>query len=174
DVDAGVVQVSHQVQDRNGRTVVCPPKTEASVLTLALVDGLIATLRTLRSQRQHDGVGGEPTGFLFTNQHGGPLSPGYVTHTFTRLVAEAGLPPIRLHDLRHGAASLSLAAGNDLKVVQAMLGHSSIVLTADTYTSVLPCLACRAAEATIHHVLSAAKTTSARLRGTTTITAVAA
>jgi integrase len=62
----------------------------------------------------------------------------YVTHTFTRLVVEAGLPPIRLHDLRHGAASLSLAAGNDLKVAQAMLGHSIIVLTADTYTSVLP------------------------------------
>jgi hypothetical protein len=54
----------------------------------------------------------------------------------------------RTHDLRHGAASLSLAAGNDLKVVQAMLGHSSIVLTADTYTSVLPCLAHQAAEAT--------------------------
>ncbi|MEU3625808.1 tyrosine-type recombinase/integrase [Amycolatopsis coloradensis] len=60
-----------------------------------------------------------------------------MSHTFTWLVAEAGLPPVRLHDLRHGAASLSLAAGNDLKVVQAMFGHSSIVLTADTYTSVL-------------------------------------
>ncbi|MGK4595277.1 hypothetical protein [Amycolatopsis sp. w19] len=47
---------------------------------------------------------------------------------------------------RPRAASLSLAAGNDLKVVQAMLGHSSIVLTADTYTSVLPCLAHSAAE----------------------------
>jgi integrase len=61
-----------------------------------------------------------------------------VTHTFRRLTAEADLPPIRLHDLRHGAASLSLAAGNELKTVQAMLGHSSIVLTADTYTSVCP------------------------------------
>jgi integrase len=71
-----------------------------------------------------------------------------VTHTFRRLTAEADLPPIRLHDLRHGAASLSLAAGNELKTVQAMLGHSSIVLTADTYTSVLSCLAHQAAEAT--------------------------
>ncbi|MBV8993757.1 MAG: tyrosine-type recombinase/integrase [Pseudonocardiales bacterium] len=47
---------------------------------------------------------------------------------------DADLSPIRLHDLRHGTASLSLAAGNDLKIVQTMLGHSSIVLTADTYT----------------------------------------
>jgi hypothetical protein len=53
----------------------------------------------------------------------------------------AGLPPVRLHDLRHGAATLMLAAGTDLKVVQDTLGHSSIVLTADTYTSVLPDLA---------------------------------
>ena len=87
-----------------------------------------------------------------------------MTHTFTRLLVEAGLPPVRLHDLRHGAASLSLAAGNDLKVVQAMLGHSSIVLTADTYTSVLPCLAHRAAEATAALVLEAARDTAIALR----------
>jgi hypothetical protein len=49
-------------------------------------------------------------------------------------------------DLRHGAASLALAAGADLKVVQDMLGHSSIVLTADTYTSVLPEVAHKVAE----------------------------
>jgi integrase len=101
---------------------------------------------------------------LFTNHRGDPLSPGYVTHTFRRLTAEADLPPIRLHDLRHGAASLSLAAGNELKTVQAMLGHSSIVLTADTYTSVLPCLAHQAAEATAQLVLHAARTKSAQFR----------
>jgi hypothetical protein len=73
------------------------------------------------------------------------------------LVREADLPPIRFHDLRHGAASLSLAAGNDLKSVQAMLGHESIVLTADTYTSVLPCLAHQAAEATAELVRRAGR-----------------
>ena len=67
----------------------------------------------------------------------------------------AGLPPIRLHDLRHGAASLALAAGADLKVVQDMLGHASIVLTADTYTSVLPEVARQAAEDTAALILAA-------------------
>lgn len=78
--------------------------------------------------------------------------------------AEADLPPIRLHDLRHGAASLSLAAGNELRTVQAMLGHSSFVFTADTYTSVLPSLAHEAAEATAELVLRAARMKSAKLR----------
>ncbi|NEA47704.1 tyrosine-type recombinase/integrase [Streptomyces sp. SID10815] len=49
-----------------------------------------------------------------------------------------GLPPVRLHDLRHGAATLAHAAGADLKDIQEMLGHSSITITADTYTSLLP------------------------------------
>jgi hypothetical protein len=64
----------------------------------------------------------------------------------SRNVTDAGLPPIRLHDLRHGAATLALAAGVDLRTVQEQLGHSSIVLTADTYTSVLPDVARIAAE----------------------------
>ncbi|MEU0531066.1 tyrosine-type recombinase/integrase [Amycolatopsis tolypomycina] len=50
---------------------------------------------------------------------------------------------IRLHDLRHGAASLPLAAGNDLKSVQDMLGHASMSFTADYYISLYPAPATR-------------------------------
>ncbi len=98
---------------------------------------------------------------MFTTRSGSLLTPQHLTYLFRAVNDKSGLPPIRLHDLRHGAGSLSLAAGNDLKTVQAMLGHSSIALTADTYVSVLPDPACRAAEATIPHVLSAAKATVA-------------
>jgi len=66
------------------------------------------------------------------------------------------MPPIRLHDLRHGAATLALAAGVELKVVQEMLAHSSIVLTADAYTSVLPQVAHTAAEETAALLMHAA------------------
>jgi hypothetical protein len=52
-----------------------------------------------------------------------------------------------LHDLRHGAATLTLATGADLKIVQDLLGHSSITITADTYAHVLPELARDTAEA---------------------------
>ena len=63
-------------------------------------------------------------------------------------MAALGLPPIRLHDLRHGASSLALEADVDIKVVQELLGPSSSVLTRDTYTSVSPRLAKEAAERT--------------------------
>jgi integrase len=70
-----------------------------------------------------------------------------VSDRFERLILEADLPPIHLHDLRHGAASLMLAAGVDMKVVQETLGHSSLALTANTYTSVYPEVSAAAAEA---------------------------
>ena len=97
------------------------------------------------------------TGFEFTSPDGTPLHPAAVTDIFEQLAYLAGLPPIRLHDLRHGAATLLLAAGHDMKVVQETLGLSSITIAADTYTSVLPQLARQSAEdvaALIRHATS--------------------
>ncbi|WP_170212195.1 tyrosine-type recombinase/integrase [Saccharothrix australiensis] len=88
------------------------------------------------------------SGRLFTREDGAPLVPEWVTDRHERQVAAAGLPPVRLHDLRHTAASVMLAAGVEPKIVQETLGHSSITLTLDTYTSVFPHLAIKAAEAT--------------------------
>jgi integrase len=93
---------------------------------------------------------------MFTYADGRPVQPEYLTHRFRALVRELGLPPIRLHDLRHRAATLALASHTDLKVIQQMLGHSSIVTTADTYTSVLPEAAHRAAQATADMIIEAA------------------
>jgi site-specific recombinase XerC len=69
----------------------------------------------------------------------------------------ASMPPVRLHALRHGAATLAHLAGTDMKTISDQLGHSSIVLTADTYTSVLPAAQYKAAEATAQLVLDAAR-----------------
>ncbi|MEW1847008.1 site-specific integrase, partial [Nonomuraea angiospora] len=79
-----------------------------------------------------------PGGFVFTDEIGRPLHPQQVSDQFYQLAFQVGLPPVRLHDLRHGAASLMLAAGVDLKVVQETLGHVSSTFTRDTYTSVYP------------------------------------
>jgi integrase len=93
---------------------------------------------------------------MFTYADGRPIRPEYITHRFAKLTRELGLPPIRLHDLRHQAATLALAAHADLKVIQQMLGHSSIITTADTYTSVLPDIAYQAAQATADMIIQAA------------------
>jgi site-specific recombinase XerD len=71
-----------------------------------------------------------------------------VTDLFERLVVASGLPPIRLHDLRHGAATLMLAADIDIKIVSDTLGHSDTRITRDIYQSVLPQVGKNAAEAT--------------------------
>jgi integrase len=61
------------------------------------------------------------------------MEPTTLRLRFRRLLAQAGLPQIRLHDLRHGAASLMLAQGVPMKTIQEILGHSSISITADLY-----------------------------------------
>jgi integrase len=94
----------------------------------------VAVLRRHRHQQQAEVAarGTDDGGYVFTNVGGRPISPDRLSIDFGELIAASGLPPVRLHDLRHGAASLALQAGADLKVVQDQLGHSSIVLTADT------------------------------------------
>ena len=68
------------------------------------------------------------------------LHPTRVSETFDRLVKHSGLPRIRLHDLRHGHATLALAAGVHPKVVQERLGHSSVAFTLDRYSHVVPAM----------------------------------
>ncbi|MDX3100963.1 tyrosine-type recombinase/integrase [Nonomuraea angiospora] len=99
----------------------------------------------------------------FTRENGEAIDPDYVSYRFHKLVLASGLSPVRLHDLRHGAATLALAAGADLRMVQGLLGRASIVLTADTYTSVLPQLYHESARATVRLVLAAARKTERKV-----------
>jgi integrase len=95
---------------------------------------------------------------VFTTVTGTPFRPDRMTRLFAKLVAASGMPPVTLH----GAATLALAAGADLKVVQDQLGHSTITLTADTYTSVLPETARTAAERTAALLFPARQPSSRR------------
>jgi integrase len=152
DLDAGTVTVTGQLQQLGGRLVEGPPKSDAGHRVVALDATTMAALRAHQG-RQHAeraaaGTGRAETGYVFTTRTGKPVGPDRLTRLFRRLVTESGLPPVTLHGLRHGAATLALAAGTDLKIVQDQLGHSSITLTADTYTSVLPGTARAAADST--------------------------
>jgi integrase len=159
DLDTGTAVICGQLQEYDGHLTVAPPKTPRSERAIALDRTTVAALRRHRdlqqAERHQAGDGYHASGYVFTGLNGDPLAPDRLTRMFKALAAEAGLPPIRLHDLRHGAASLALSAGTDLKVVQDMLGHSSIVLTADTYTSVLPDIARKAAEDTADLIVEA-------------------
>ncbi|MGF1654840.1 MAG: tyrosine-type recombinase/integrase [Actinomycetales bacterium] len=76
-------------------------------------------------------------GLVFCTIDGAPLRPGSVTKAFEAHVTACGLPPIRLHDARHGACSLLLAGGVPIEVVQMILGHSSPTVTRQVYAHVM-------------------------------------
>jgi integrase len=118
---------------------------------VALDAGTVVAVQAHRKQQMADrlawGSAWVETGKVFVRENGATLHPANVTDRFHAIAEAADLPPIRLHDLRHGAASLMLAAGQGMKLVQEMLGHSSSAITADTYTSVYPKVAAAAAEA---------------------------
>lgn len=75
-------------------------------------------------------------GYVFCWQDGKPLRPDYVYSTFKKLLKKHGFPVVRFHDLRHSFATIMLEQRVDLETVSAMLGHNSIVITADIYTHV--------------------------------------
>ena len=121
---------------------VVEPKTRRSRRAVSLDGGPIAALRAHRAnqdtERARIGDAWTETGYVFVREDGRPVDPDRITHLFGVAVTECGLPRIRLHDLRHTAATLALTAGVHPKVVSERLGHSSIAITLDTCSHVLP------------------------------------
>jgi site-specific recombinase XerD len=138
---AKTLSIRWQLSAVTWRPQLRPPKTEASQRTLPLDDHALAVLDTHLDRQQDEkntaGPDWTDSGLIFTTQTGTPLHPQKVSDYFKTLTARAGLPPIRLHGLRHGAATLLLAAGVDLKIIQEVLGHTRLSTTADLYTNVV-------------------------------------
>ncbi|MFJ2202734.1 tyrosine-type recombinase/integrase [Streptomyces violaceusniger] len=139
--DALWLRISQQIVEVAYELYGEAPKAD-SVRTLSLslesTDNLVSFRAKQQQKRQEWGDSYVETGRVWTHENGEALHPDWISRRFTRLVELSGLPPVRLHDLRHLAATLSLLAGTDIKVVQEKLGHSSRQITSDTYTSVLP------------------------------------
>lgn len=150
DLGAASVTVRWQITQLGSTTAQGKPKTDAGEARVSLDTTTVEVLRAHRARQNTErlaaGDAWTETGFVFTTETGQPLHPAFVTEQFEQLAMEADLPPVRLHDLRHGAASILLAADYDLKVVQETLRLSSITIAADTYTSLLPDLARQSAE----------------------------
>ncbi|MBP2359930.1 hypothetical protein JOF59_002330 [Streptomyces clavifer] len=151
-LDTHSLTVSSQLVQDGWGIEASDPKTDSGYRVVALDDDTVDVLKRYRERQGQDrkkwGTAWVETGHVFTQEEGSWLHPGKVTDLFERLVAASGLPPIRLRDLRHGAATLMLAAGIDIKIVSDTLGHSDTRITRDIYQSVLPHVGRSAAETT--------------------------
>lgn len=121
------------------------PKTRKSKRTIHLPAELMAILRQHRQDQAEyrEGLGSDWKGteeFVFTDTVGNPLNTKRLSRrSFKKVLKQAGLPgDFRLYDLRHTAATLLLVAGIPAKVVSGRLGHSSVTLTLDVYSHILP------------------------------------
>jgi integrase len=144
DLDEARLHVRKALQWIDGEPQRVEPKTRKSRRALPIPSFLVAALRAHRKRQlearlQAGDSWGDPD-LIFTTALGKPLHPSNVTHGFQRLLERHGLRRQRFHDLRHACASLLLAKGVELKVVQDILGHSQISLTADTYAHVMPAM----------------------------------
>jgi hypothetical protein len=90
---------------------------------------------------------------VFTWPDGRPLHPERFSKWFEQHARAAGLPKIRLHDVRHSYATAALAAGIPAKIVSERLGHANIAITMDTYSHVLPGLDEQAADTVAQLIL---------------------
>lgn len=141
DLDARMLAFSEQVTTLGYRKIRKKVKSDAGDRTVPLDAASVAALRAYRAMRARwqlvSGPEWPAIGDFFVKPDGQPWHPELVSERFDKLVKQCGLPPIRLHDLRHCAATYLKATGADMNDIKETLGHSSITITSDTYTSVI-------------------------------------
>ena len=144
-----VRRTAHRVRGQG--IVMGEPKTNAGRRTVRLSSVALGALRAHRAaqleQRLKAGPAWADMNLVFTSVIGTTIEEARVTRLFKRDLAAAGLPNIRLHDLRHTAATLLVEQGVSMKAVQAAMGHSTISITMDIYAHVTPQMQDSVAEA---------------------------
>ena len=148
DVDAARLAVRHTIISVAYEVRESTPKThQARVIDLD--PGTIEQLRAHRDRQQVErrerGADYQDHDLVFCREDGTPLHPDTFSQSFERAVAKAGLPRIRLHDLRHTHATIALRAGVPVKVISERLGHESPAFTIQIYQHVLPGMQAEAA-----------------------------
>ena len=148
DLEIGTMTVDHSLQRLDGKWKICPTKSRKARRTINLPARSVEALRAHRTAQLEERIRrgqlwmgdklGECSDLIFTNEFGLPLDETYVTKHFQRLVKAAGLPHMRFHDLRHSCATLLLVQQVPMKYVQELLGHSTIKMTSDLYSHVVP------------------------------------
>lgn len=150
DLERGRAAIVQTVGKVAGKTIVGTTKTSAGKRVVALDSGLVALLRRHRKDQNElrllMGAGWRDHDLVFASHTGEHRYPETVSRVFRETVDDLGLPPIRLHDLRHTWATLALQAKIHPKVVQERLGHANIAITLGIYSHVTATLHDEAAE----------------------------
>jgi integrase len=144
DVEASTLQVRRSLSGTSGgQPTFTAPKTAKSRRQVRLTTGDMEALmrhrkRQLKERLKVAGLWRDH-GLVFTTRTGTPLNRhNLCQRSFKPLLKKVGLSGIRFHDLRHTCATLLLTRGIHPKIVQELLGHSTIAITLDTYSHVLP------------------------------------
>jgi integrase len=142
DLDSATMRIVSTRVLVDGKPVISTPKTEAGRRNIPLDPILVSMLRSWKARQGEErlsvGEGYDKGGYVFTDEIGRPVHPEYFSTAFDTQTKAAGLRQVRLHDLRHTAASLMIAAGENVKVVSELLGHSSPTITQTIYQHVMP------------------------------------
>lgn len=143
DFPHSLLQIRHTLVRTKEGLRLTEPKTARSRRRIALAPSTLAALQQHKARQATErlrlGRAWQDHDLLFSSAIGTPLEAGnLLRRSFWPLLAKAGLPRIRFHDLRHTAATLLLQHGVHAKIVSEILGHSTIGLTLDVYSHVLP------------------------------------
>jgi integrase len=135
---SGRLYVQRQLQDLRGQGYIFQePKTRSGRRTIQLGEGMLQALREHREHQQLQkafaGHRWQENDLIFPSKIGTPLDTSNLRMDFNRVIARAGVPKVRFHDLRHTAASLMLNNGIPVIVVSRILGHSKPSITLDIY-----------------------------------------
>jgi integrase len=141
DLDRGTLWIAVNLQRINGALVLVKPKKQENLRTLALPASLIAALRQHKGRQLQEklvaGARWHDHGLVFCTRIGTPISPRNLLRSLQMLLDRAHLPHMRFHDLRHSCATLLLAQGVPVKVVQEILGHTDPHVTLGIYQHVV-------------------------------------
>jgi integrase len=147
DLVRGTVSVSRTLEWKKGGWQFADTKRSRSRRVIKLQAWVIAILEKYRQGVDPQAANGPAQKFVFVAKRGGPIHESkFALRYFKPLLKDAGLPNIRLYDLRHTAATLALAAGVSPKIISEQLGHASVAFTLDVYSHVLPHMQDAAAE----------------------------
>lgn len=139
DWERGTVGVVRTLEKMKGSWRFADTKRDRSRRVVKLQEWILETLRALHARgRRSECDTPEVADLIFTTSAGRPIHSDKVAQRFKAILCQAGLPTIRLYDLRHTSATLALSAGVPPKVVAEQLGHASAAFTLDVYSHVLP------------------------------------